>query len=197
MVEFVRVDHPRFRRAQRDIFVRTLAPDCMSFTCKLSTSGNRTKLDACCQYGAQAGLGERDNILEHREQIRALLDDGAKHRDWFTGEPEIDADFPGGACVRTNTHGEGCLFLAHDGRGCAIHRASIEGSWDFRGIKPHVCRLFPLSYDGDAIVLSDDYDDYSCATVAKALVTALDAVEPLVKATPKRVSPQRLALHIP
>ena len=32
-----------------------------------------------------------------------------------------------------------------------------------RGTKPHVCRLFPLSYDSDSIVLSDDYADYSCA----------------------------------
>ena len=72
---------------------------------------------------------------------------------------------------------------------------SVEGGWDFRGTKPHVCRLFPVSYESDAIVLSDDYSDYSCALddaaptlyrVARAdlgdifgrdLVVALDAAE--------------------
>jgi hypothetical protein len=106
--------------------------------------------------------------------------------------------------VRTRRHGEGCLFLSHNQRGCAIHRASIEGGWDFRGVKPHVCRLFPLSYESDAIVLSDDYPDYSCAGEAGApsvyrvgratladvfgegLVGALDRVEHEVLAAPLR-----------
>jgi hypothetical protein len=37
-----------------------------------------------------------------------------------------------------------------------------------RGVKPHVCRLFPVSYDNDSILLSDDYSDYSCARAADA-----------------------------
>ena len=48
-------------------------------------------------------------------------------------------------------------------RGCAIHRASLEQGWDFRGVKPSICRLFPLSYGEGTIVVSDDYPDYSCA----------------------------------
>jgi hypothetical protein len=96
------------------------------------------------------------------------------------------------------------VFLSHDGRGCAIHRASIEGGWDFHGVKPHVCRLFPLSYDDEAIVLSDDYPDYSCtldpmaptvyrvgrdtlaAVFGADLVTALDAAEAAVLAAQPR-----------
>ena len=62
----------------------------------------------------------------------------------------------------------GCVFLSHDRRGCAIHRASLENGWDFRGTKPHVCRLFPLTYTTDAIMISDDYTDYSCASVPDA-----------------------------
>ncbi len=215
MVEFVPIDHPRFRKAQHDIFTRKLAPDCMSFTCKLTQQGRRTVLDACCQYGSDVGIGERDGILQHRAQIRALLDDDAKDRIWFTDEQRPDPDFPGGAFVRANTHGQGCLFLAHDQRGCAIHRASIEGGWSLCGIKPHVCRLFPLSYVPNAIVLSDDYDDYSCAfdteapsvyrvqrdtlldVFGGALVAALDAAEALVTATPILVSPQRLVSRTP
>jgi Fe-S-cluster containining protein len=73
--------------------------------------------------------------------------------------------------VRTRTRDArdtGCIFLAHDRRGCAIHRAAIAGGWDFRGVKPHVCRLFPISYESDAIVLSDDYAEYSCSRDAGA-----------------------------
>lgn len=195
MIEFVPLDHPRFRRVDRDIFLKRLAPDCMSFECRLLKHEGRVKLDACCQYGVDTDLAERDGILVHRTEIHRLLRGDARDLPWFSDVEQPDPDFPSGKFVRTNTHGSGCIFLAHDRRGCAIHRASIEGAWDFRGIKPHVCRLFPLSYDHDSIVFSDDYEDYSCSAVASAptvyrvqrndlgdifgpeLVAALDAAE--------------------
>jgi Fe-S-cluster containining protein len=166
-VNFVEVDHPRFRKAQRDVFVVRVVSDCMTHECKLRKHDDQTKLDACCQYGVDVDVSERDQILVHKEQIREILDDEVKDLPWFKDEVKLDPDFPTGSFVRTHTHGEGlaqgCLFLHHDGRGCAIHRASVEGGWDFNGVKPNVCRLFPLSYDSDSIVLSDDYADYSCA----------------------------------
>jgi len=99
------------------------------------------------------------------------------------------------------------LFLAHDRRGCAIHRAGLERGWDVRPVKPAVCQLFPLTYTHDAIVISDDYADYSCAyepnapslyrvgrdTLAfvfgAALVRALDAAEQRVLAAQPRRLP--------
>lgn len=172
----------------------------------LSKEGDATKLDACCQYGVDVDLGERDRILEHADEIATILDQEVAATSWFGDEVEEDADFPSGAFVRSRTHKGGCLFLAHDARGCAIHRASLEGGWDFHGVKPHVCRLFPLSYDSEAIVLSDDYADYSCAYDPSApsvyrvgredlasifgaeLVAALDAVEAQVlQAEPTRL----------
>jgi Fe-S-cluster containining protein len=193
--EFIPLRHPRFRRVQRDIFERRVVADCMTHRCCLLTEGGREKLDACCQYGVDVDVAERDAILARREQIDALLDEDVRGAAWFSAEESDDADFPSGRFVRTRTHADGCIFLAHDGRGCAIHRASIEGDWDFRGTKPHVCRLFPLSYDSESIVLSDDYPDYSCSLDPSAptvyrvgradlgdifgadLVAALDAVE--------------------
>ncbi len=195
MSEYLAIDHPRFRRVDRDLFIKTVTPDCMSFTCRLVKDGDRVKLDACCQYGVDCDLGERDGILAHAEQLHSILAADARDQPWFDDKVVDDVDFPSGKYVRTRTHAGGCLFLSHDGRGCAVHRASVEGDWDFRGIKPHVCRLFPVSYDHDSIVLSDDYDDYSCAQVADAptlyrvaradlgeffgdeLIVALDAVE--------------------
>lgn len=181
-------------RAQRDIFVKPVVADCMSHGCAMVETGQR-KLDACCQYGVDVDVAERDAILEHAGELRALLRGEAAAAPWFDARESEDADFPSGRFVRTRTHQGGCIFLAHDHRGCAIHRAAIEGGWNIHGVKPHVCRLFPLSYESDAIVLSDDYADYSCtldrgapsvyqvsrATVAEifglALVAALDAAE--------------------
>jgi Fe-S-cluster containining protein len=126
---------------------------------------------------------------------------------WFDeSAPEHDPDTPSGIVVRTAVHDDGCLFLAHDKRGCAIHRASVEQGWDFRGTKPTICRLFPLTYGEGAIFVSDDYPDYSCAYEPTAptlyrvardaiadifgedLVRAMDAAEAQVLAEqPKRL----------
>jgi Fe-S-cluster containining protein len=162
VTELVPIDHDRFRRADRAIFVRRVVADCMAHACRV-VRDDRAKLDACCGYGVDVDLAERDAILARKDELAAILTPAARAAPWFDGPERIDPDFPSGRHVRTATLGDGCVFLAHDGRGCAIHRASIEGGWDFHGTKPHVCRLFPLSYAGDAIVLSDDYPDYSCA----------------------------------
>lgn len=198
VTEYVPLDHSRFRRADRDLFVRRIVADCMTHRCRMQQE-DREHLDACCQHGADVDTGERDRILVHAAQIRAILRPEARHMPWFTHEEEEDLDFPSGRFVRTRTFRGGCVFLAHDQRGCAIHRASLEGGWDFDGIKPHVCRLFPLSYDDESILISDDYVDYSCAYDAGAptlyrhsrdtlraifgadLVRALDAAEALVR----------------
>jgi hypothetical protein len=199
-VTLVPVDHPRFRRAERAIFVRRVVADCMSHRCRLRTDGDRVKLDACCQYGADVDVGERDAILARASQLRAILAPEVRDLPWFTTSERVDADFPSGRHVRTATHGDGCIFQAHDGRGCAIHRAAIEGDWAFDGVKPHICRLFPMSYAGQDLVVSDDYPDYSCADEPGAptlyrvardtigavfgaeLVAALDAAERRVEA---------------
>ncbi len=209
--EFVAVAHPRFRRAQRAIFFRRVVADCMTHACtQVADEGQplappRPLLEACCQYGADVDLTERDAILQHADQLRALLTPAAAAAPWFTTEVQDDPDYPSGQHVRTATFGGGCVFLSHDARGCAIHRAALEGGWDFHQVKPHICRLFPLSYEDDAFVLSDDFVDYDCAdhpgapsvyrvareTVAAVfgpdLVAALDAAEAAVGATPAPV----------
>jgi Fe-S-cluster containining protein len=162
----------------------------------------RPLLDACCQYGADTDLGERNAILARREQIAPLLVPAARLVPWFGEELEADPDQPSGYFVRTEVFEGGCVFLAHDKRGCAIHRASLEQGWSFDGVKPHICRLFPLSYDSDTILLSDDFTDYDCAdhpdaptlyrvlrdtlgsVFGAALVAALDAVEATITGNP-------------
>jgi hypothetical protein len=159
----IALDHPRFTRAEITVFTRRVVADCMTHRCTMVET-NALKLDACCQYGADVDLHERDAILRRADGIRPVLAADVRELPWFDeSEPEQDPDTPSGTVVRTAVHGDGCLFLAHDRRGCAIHRAAIEQGWDYRGVKPTICRLFPLTYGDGAIFVSDDYPDYSCA----------------------------------
>jgi Fe-S-cluster containining protein len=206
--EYLPVAHDRFRRVDRNLFVRRVVADCLRHSCVMVAEEGRALhparplLEACCQYGADTDLGERDAILARRGQIAPLLDEAARDAPWFTTQVEEDPDYPSGRHVRTATFGGGCIFLAHDKRGCAIHRAAFEQGWDFHGVKPNICRLFPLSYDGDIICISDDYEDYDCADApgaptlyrvgrdtlgaifGSALVAALDAVEATIISQP-------------
>ncbi len=198
------LNHPRFRFVWTAVFTHRLAPDCMTHECTMVDTHTR-KLDACCQYGCDVDLAERDAILLRGSTIRPLLRAEVRDLPWFEDEVEHDLDYPSGAVVRTQVWNDGCLFLAHDRRGCAIHRASVEQGWDFRGVKPAICRLFPLSYETDTICIADEYAEYSCAHVdgpslyritrdtlaelfGQDLVFALDAAEAQVLAPiPKRL----------
>jgi len=163
-MQFIPLAHPRFRWADPDVFTRQLVADCMTHTCTMVET-HSTKLDACCQYGCDVDLHERTAILARAADIRAVLRPEVQDLPWFDDEIEHDPDYPSGQVVRTTVHAGGCLFLAQDRRGCAIHRASLESGWSFRGVKPAICRLFPLSYERDAILIADEYPEYSCAHV--------------------------------
>jgi len=158
----IAIDHARFRRVEIDMFTRMVAEDCMTHQCTMVDT-HTLKLDACCQYGCDVDVGERDQILAKAADIAPLLRAEVAGKPWFTGEEVVDADYPSGRVVRTAVWNDGCLFLAHDLRGCAIHRASIEKSWDLHGVKPNICRLFPLTYWADTLAVADEYPEYSCA----------------------------------
>ena len=214
------LDHPRFRSVSAALFTRRLAPDCMEHRCtivqdeaKAALAAPYEKLDACCQYGCDVDLAEREAILAREADIRALLRPEAAAARWFEPDVETDPDYPSGAVVRTAVLGGGCIFLAHDRRGCAIHRASLERGWDFRGVKPAICRLFPVSYESDGIVIADEYPEYSCAHTSGPtlyritrdtlgelfgadLVAALDAAEARVLAAAPP-APRRLPVVAP
>jgi Fe-S-cluster containining protein len=159
----VSLDHPRFRRAQLAVFTQRVVADCMSHRCAMHAE-RRELLDACCQYGCDVDLNERNAIIARADDIRRVLDAGVRDTHWFDdSRPERDPDSPSGWFIRTTAYVGGCVFLHHDQRGCAIHRAGLASGWDVRAVKPSVCQLFPLTYTSDAIVVSDDYADYSCA----------------------------------
>ena len=161
--EVIALDHPKWNRVEVAVFTRRVVADCMTHRCAMHAT-HTERLDACCQYGCDVDLTERDAILARADQIRPVLAAEVQNLPWFDeSNPEQDPDTPSGTVVRTAVHDDGCLFLSHDRRGCGIHRASIEQGWDFRGVKPTICRLFPLTYGEGLIGVCEDYHDYSCA----------------------------------
>jgi hypothetical protein len=169
MEDFVEVGHRRVRWVDPEIYTARFAPDCMAHECRCRDEGNRRLLDACCQHGADVDLRERDAILRRAPQVASVLRPEFRdpRRWWLPDAPEPDDEFPSGFAVRTGVAGDhdasGCVFLQHDGRGCALHRAALAHGFDPDEIKPAVCRLYPLAYGEGAIGFSDDFHRYSCA----------------------------------
>jgi Fe-S-cluster containining protein len=165
----VEITHARVRLVEPDIFVRRFAADCMSHACRCRDEEDRPLLDACCQHGADLDLWERDAILARADLVAPLLlPEWRNPARWFDqSEPEEDPDFPSGTVIRTAVAGEhdaaGCVFLQHDRRGCALHRAAAQSGFPPEDIKPVVCRLYPMAFGDGLLGLSDDFDRYSCA----------------------------------
>jgi hypothetical protein len=170
------------RFVDRDVFLVRFANDCMKHQCRCLDEGRRVRLDACCQHGADLDLRERDAILRRAAEVGRTLHGGWRDPSrWFDeSDAEIDAD--GTHWLRTALAGpdesSGCVFLQHDGRGCALHRTALEHEFDPAEIKPMVCRLYPLTLGEGILCLSDDFARYSCAeesgkTVYRLLRTTL------------------------
>lgn len=159
----------RVLRVEEEIFVVHFAADCMTHACRCRDEGDRPLADACCQHGCDVDLFEKDAILSHQAEVAAVL--APEFRDptrWFDeSDPYTDSDYPSGTAVRSAVAGatdsSGCVFLQHDRRGCALHRAALANGFAPEEIKPAVCRLYPLSFGGGLLGLSDDFPRYSCA----------------------------------
>jgi Fe-S-cluster containining protein len=167
----IRLDHPVIGTVDPDLFRFTFAADCMTHACRCTEGSVDQQLDdACCRFGCDVDLYERDAILRRAAAVARVLpvplQDPSR---WFDeSDPELDAESPSGVLLRTARHDMSredgrCVFLQVDARGCALHRAAVEAAFDPAEIKPVVCRLYPLSLQGDALGLADDFDWYSCA----------------------------------
>lgn len=166
------LDHPLVQWVEPEIFVYRFAPDCMTHECRCvgPTDGDRVLLDACCQHGCDVDLFEKDAILRRTAEIQAVLSPAFRDPTlWFRDdEAEPDPETPSGVLTRTGRarpedEAGSCVFLQHDARGCALHRAALANDFDPAEIKPAVCRLYPLGYGEGVLGLSDDFDFYSCA----------------------------------
>jgi hypothetical protein len=110
--------------------------------------------DACCQYGVDLSLVERDRILADADRLELVV--GRPRSEWFTGVVTADPDFSGGAATRTAVVDGGCVFLQRNARGCSLHAYALEQGRDYHDLKPMVSALFPVTFGDGALFCSEE-----------------------------------------
>ena len=58
-----------------------------------------------------------------------------------------------------------CVFLDRKQRGCKIHSYCLDNGIDYHQLKPLVSILFPLTFEGGALVASGELEDKSLICV--------------------------------
>lgn len=104
--------------------------------------------------------------LETARRIEARAGDlerylGIPRRRWFTGELEVDLEFPGGAVRRTHVANGHCVFHNPGGSGCRLHTYCIEHGIDHHELKSIVDCLFPLTFGGGVLSPAEEAEDGS------------------------------------
>lgn len=116
--------------------------------------------DDCCSYGCPVDVDEVAAISVYRNEIELRL--GIPFSGWFHPEIEEQPAFPSARIQRTRVINGKCVF--HDGvvRGCHLHRFAMENGIDPHLIKPMVCFLFPITWDGSHLHVSEFLDELPC-----------------------------------
>ncbi|MFA6540179.1 MAG: DUF3109 family protein [Bacteroidota bacterium] len=129
----------------------------------------------CCASGVFLDPAERDIILQHKDEIKPMMDATQSTDDslWFDNRKEVDVDFPSGFAVGTEVINDKCAFLRADGR-CSIQLHSAEKYNDPWKIKPFYCIAFPIVVI-DGVLTFDDYqqDNASCCSIVRDTETTL------------------------
>jgi hypothetical protein len=115
--------------------------------------------DSCCSYGVDIDVENVARILALGEDFDAFV--GVPRAGWFTSQTWQDREFPGGAQKRTRVLDGACVFLDREKRGCKIHAYSVEKGIDYHRLKPLVSTLFPVTFEGGALVASGEIEDGS------------------------------------
>jgi Fe-S-cluster containining protein len=115
--------------------------------------------DACCQFGADVDVRNVLRIEGYAQKLAMFLSVPASS--WFDKTYSSDSEFPGGAFTRTSVRGRSCVFHARTGKGCELHRFSVEYGFDYHDLKPMVCCLFPLTFDNGVLHCADEIEDAS------------------------------------
>ena len=113
--------------------------------------------DWCCSFGVDIDVENVARVLKYKDELEARIKVPAA--DWFLGEPDEHPDYPGGACVRTNTVEGKCVFLDRGKRGCHLHAFALEKGLDYHDLKPVLSTMFPLTFDEGVLHVMDEVDD--------------------------------------
>src|SRR5207248_2640065 len=90
---------------------------------------------------------------------------GRPAAEWFAGRPEPHPDYPGGGRTRTRVVDGACVFLNRRGRGCLLHAFALARGEPVAGLKPLVCSLFPVLFEGGALIVPDEIADRSLVCI--------------------------------
>lgn len=115
--------------------------------------------DACCDHGVDIDLGNAARLRDLPKDFHDRI--GVPHGEWFTTVPVEDAEFAGGAHVRTAVRNGGCVFRNAAGRGCTIHAYCLERGLDYHLLKPMVSVLFPVTFEQGVLTASGEAADGS------------------------------------
>jgi Fe-S-cluster containining protein len=115
--------------------------------------------DCCCGYGCPVDLTEVERIMAFRDELEKRL--GRKAEEWFLA-PEANTDYPSGYVRRTVVYNGLCVFHDWSARGCLLHSFALEKHFDPHSIKPMVCFMFPLTWDGDYLHVAEFLDELPC-----------------------------------
>jgi hypothetical protein len=115
--------------------------------------------DACCAHGVDIDVGNAQRLAALPQDFHDRI--GAPAENWFTADAIADAEFPGGAHLRTRVKDGACIFRNQAARGCAIHAYCLEQGLDYHLLKPMVSVLFPVTFEHGVLTASDEAVDGS------------------------------------
>jgi len=119
----------------------------------------------CCSHGVLVDKVAAKRIVEHAELVKQHLPEERRSSDsWFSKDEKVDTDYPSGHAVTTRvlkhserTLGSGCVFLRPDNK-CALQIASVASGRHPWELKPFYCALFPVTIEGNYVLLDDSND---------------------------------------
>jgi len=141
---------PTIATVARGIFERRYFAKCMA--CGFCA-------DSCCAHGVDVDGPVESALLAEAAAIERHT--GVPASEWFRGPAGADEEAPGGTLRRTAVRDGYCVFHTPGGRGCMLHSYAIATGRDYHVLKPMVSALFPVTFGGAALVVSDELDDGS------------------------------------
>ncbi len=144
-----------------NIFKLCYDSHCMQCGCK----------DDCCSYGCPVDIVEVERILVYKDELEKRL--GISASRWFSGEAEFNPDYPSKQVRRTSVFNGNCIFHDWTSRGCLLHRMALEKGIDPHLIKPMVCFLFPITWDGDYLHVAEFLDELPCKQQGEVIIDSM------------------------
>ncbi|MFL5560099.1 MAG: hypothetical protein ACJ79K_01365 [Gemmatimonadaceae bacterium] len=141
---------PTIAAVDRAIFARRYFARCMA--CGFFA-------DSCCAHGVDVDGRVEAALIAEAPAIERHT--GIPMSEWFRGAAITDEDAPGGSLRRTAVRDGYCVFHTPGGRGCVLHSYAVQTGRDYHLLKPMVSTLFPVTFGGGALVVSDELEDGS------------------------------------